>query len=200
MRSTSAGSGTPRRCRQGRALPSDPPRARPGRSPRHRILVQVGDEDVGALPGEGQGHGAADAAIPSGDEGDFALQAAMALVGRLRRSRGEGSSLTRVRGTPGAPGGRGFGSVSRGFSVVGGRSWGAPAGVCVTQKESSGHPELLDDGYALPCHAPRRSRPWQMKRPRGRIPISESSPQGPRPGTPCATPLRRRSPRHTFAT
>ncbi len=44
------------------------------------VLVEVGDKDVGALPGEGEGHGAADAAVASGDESDLAVQSAMTLV------------------------------------------------------------------------------------------------------------------------
>ena len=38
------------------------------------VLVEVGDRDVGALPGEEDRHGAADAGVAAGNERDFVLQ------------------------------------------------------------------------------------------------------------------------------
>ena len=58
----------------------------PGRLLGIGILVQIGDEDVGALAGEGQRHRAADAAVTTGDERDSCLASGRAPDMTPRRS------------------------------------------------------------------------------------------------------------------
>jgi hypothetical protein len=47
------------------------------------VLVQVGDQHVGAFAREGEGDGAADAAVAAGDDGRLVLEAAVADIARL---------------------------------------------------------------------------------------------------------------------
>ena len=61
------------------------------------LLGQVGDHDVGALAGEGDGYRAADAGIAAGDDRGAALELAAAFV-RLLAMVGLGRHLGRVAG------------------------------------------------------------------------------------------------------
>jgi hypothetical protein len=54
------------------------------------VLVQIGDEDVGALAGVGDGHGAPDAAVAAGDNGRLAFESAGAPVAVLSAVRSWG--------------------------------------------------------------------------------------------------------------
>ena len=47
------------------------------------VLVEVGDQDVGTLAGEGDGDGAADPGVAAGDDGGTPAQPAAALVALL---------------------------------------------------------------------------------------------------------------------
>ena len=47
------------------------------------VLAEIGDQHVGAFAGEGDRHGAADAAVAAGDDRPFAGQPSRAFVGRL---------------------------------------------------------------------------------------------------------------------
>ena len=80
------------------------------------VLVEVGDQHVGALAGEGDGHRAADAAVAAGDEGGLALELAaadvalFAEIGRRRHLRFEAGRLL---------GGCGKGGLRAGVAWVG---------------------------------------------------------------------------------
>ena len=79
------------------------------------LLGQVGDQDIGAFAGEGDGHGAADAAVAAGDDRGAALELAGAFVRTPRRGRAWASSRPCGRAAPAA---------ARAGAGSGRRAWG----------------------------------------------------------------------------
>ena len=121
------------------------------------LLGQVGDQDIGAFAGEGDGHRAADAGIAAGDDRGAALELAAALV-RLLAVVGLGRHLGRVAG-------RlllllGLGRRRAGVLRILGHSWAAPRGLVLAEQRGRAR--------TVPVSAPFRLSAVSMNEPIGR--------------------------------